>query len=252
MFAALLPGDALPQSIFGLSTQEEIVIGEKIAKDVESKLPIYRDRSYQRRLLRIGQSLAVMSERKDIDYTFRIIDRDELNAFATFGGYIYVYKGAMDKASSDDELASILAHEIGHVSAKHLANLVEKNRAFSLWITLLDIFFLRKQKHRTDIHKLISTGYDIIQRGYSRKDEYEADKIGTRLSYKAGYDPFAAIRILRKLKKEQTRNAFDPFREVGILRTHPFIDERIDAILSEISSIKAEESSRHLSPQASP
>lgn len=238
----MFPQTALPQSIFGLSSREEVIIGEKIAKDIEKQLPIYRDPAYVRRLVRVGQKLAHFSERDDIDYNFQIIERDQLNAFATFGGYIYIYKGAMDKASDDDELASILAHEIGHVSAKHLAQLVEKQRAFGLWFTLLDYFLLRKQKRARDIRRMIGIGYDIIQRGYSRKDELEADRLGTRFLHRAGYNPHAAIRVLNKLKSEKRGRFIDPFQNIGILRTHPFIDERTDAILSEIASIKAEES----------
>lgn len=240
----LIPQISLSQSLFGLSTREEIDIGGKIAKDIEKKLPLYRNLTYQKRLYRIGYRVASASDRKDLDYTFYIIDRDELNAFATFGGHIYIYKGAMDKATDDDELASILAHEIGHVSARHLSKSVEKSRAFGLWFTLLDHFLLRKYKSRKDIHRVINTGYDLIRRGYSREDEFEADRLGVRYSYKAGFNPYGAIRLLNKLKKEQKTQFIDPFRNIGILRTHPYIDERIEAILSEIAATRAEESMR--------
>lgn len=233
---------AFPQSLFGITTREEIEIGKRIAKDIEKNLPIYKDPVYQRRLDKVGTRLSHFSDRKDLEYNFQIIDREELNAFATFGGYIYIYKGAMDKASDDDELAAILAHEIAHVSAKHLSKSIEQNRAFGLWFSLLDYFLLRKQESRRDIHRFISVGYDIMQRGYSREDELEADRLGTRFSYKARYNSFAAIRILNKLKKEQNSKVIDPFVNIGILRTHPYVDERIDEVLSEIAAIKAEES----------
>ena len=168
IIALVIPtGNAYSRSLFGLTTQEEIVIGQKVARDIENKLPIYNNYFYQERVERVGKRIARVSDRRDLSYTFKVIDRPELNAFATFGGYIYIYKGAVDKASGDDELASILAHEIGHVSAKHLSRSVEKSRAFGLWFGLLDAFFLRKQKHRKDIYQMINIGYDIIQRGYS-------------------------------------------------------------------------------------
>ena len=232
---------AYAQSLFGLTTREEVVIGEKIAKDIEKSLPLYDNPVYYKRLVRIGYKIARTADRKDLDYKFFVLDKKGLNAFATFGGYVYVYKGTMDKAD-DDELASVLAHEIAHVSARHLAKSVEKTRAFNLWFNLLDMFLLKDNEQRRNIHQLIGTGYGLIQRGYSRQDEFEADKLGTRFAYKAGYSLFAAIRLLNKLKKEEAEKGHDPFAEIGILRTHPYIDERIDANLSEIASIKAEES----------
>jgi predicted Zn-dependent protease len=238
----LLPcGAAFPQSIFGLTTEEEIAVGKNISQDIERALPVYRNPAYQSRLIRVGTRLTYVADRKDVDYTFHIIDKDELNAFATFGGYIYIYKGAMDKAADDDELAAILAHEIGHVSARHLAKAVEKSRAFGLWFGLLDYFVLRKQKHREDIYRVADIGYDLIQRGYTRQDEFEADRLSVRYMHRAGFDPLGAIRVLNKLKKEDVSRFPDPFENIGILRTHPFVNERVDAIVSEIAAIKAED-----------
>jgi len=229
-------------SLFAISTQEEASLGRRIAQSIERGMPIYRDIEYETRLMRVGYNLASVSERKDIEYTFTIIDRKGINGFATFGGYIYIHKGAMDKAETDDELAAIVAHEMGHVSARHLAKRLEQDRAFSLGFGLLDAFVLRKQKSRRNIHKIVNIAYGIIQTGYTRQDEYEADKLGTRYCYRAGYDPFAAIRLLNKLKKERRESGQSGvFENIDILRTHPYIDERIDTVISEVGAIKAEE-----------
>jgi predicted Zn-dependent protease len=233
--------------LFSISTREEAALGKRIAQSIERGMPIYRDIEYEKRIMRVGYNLARVSPRKDIEYTFTIIDKNEINGFATFGGYVYIYKGAMDKAETDDELAAMIAHEIGHVSARHLAQRLEQDRAFSLGFGLLDAFVLRKQKSRRNIHKIVNIAYGIIQTGYTRQDEYEADRLGTRYSYKAGYDPFAAISLLKKLKKEKRRGAGPGiFENIDILRTHPYIDERIDAVISEVGAIKAEEAMRSL------
>ncbi|MBL7157438.1 MAG: M48 family metalloprotease [Candidatus Omnitrophica bacterium] len=228
--------------LFSISPEEEKALGRRIAKSIERRMPVYKDIEYEKRLMRIGYNLAGVSERKDIDYTFTIIDRDEINGFATFGGYIYIYKGAMDKTETDDELASIIAHEIGHVSAKHLTKRLEQDKAFSFGFALLDAFILRKQKRRKDIQRIVNISYDIIRRGYTKQDEYEADRLGTRYCYRAGYNPLAAITLLNKLKKEKRENGMLAiFENIDILRTHPYIDERIDTVLSEVAAIKAEE-----------
>ena len=171
-----------------------------------------------------------------------IIDKNEINGFTTFGGYIYIYKGAMDKAETDDELAALIAHEIGHASARHLVKRLEQDRTFSFGFMLLDAFILRKQKGRRDIHRIVNISYDILRRGYTKQDEYEADRLGTQYCYRAGYDPFGAITLLNKLKKEKRiKGKTSLFENIDILRTHPYIDERIDTVISEIGNIKAEE-----------
>jgi len=228
--------------IFSVSTQEEIEIGKRIAKSIEKKLPIYKNLEYQKRLTKVGYKLVSVCDRRNLEYTFTIIDKEEINAFATFGGFIYINKGAVDKCETDDELAAILAHEIGHVSAKHLAKRMEQSKMFSFGFFALDAFVLRKQKQGRDIRRAIGFAYDIIQRGYTREDEIEADMLGTQYSYYAGYDPAGAISILKKLKEEKRKKGSpNPFENIDILRTHPYIDERIDLILSEYASLKAQE-----------
>lgn len=229
-------------NLFSVSTQEEVAIGNRIADSIKRQMPIYRNPAYEMRLVRVGYRLVNVCDRKDLKYTFTIIDKDEINAFATFGGFIYVNKGVMDKAETDDELAAVLAHEIGHVSAKHLAKRMEEGRSLSLGMSLLDAFVLRKHKSRGDIHRIVGVAYDIIQRGYSREDELEADRLGVRYSYRAGYDPLAAISMMKKLKAENRRRGNQTiFENIDLLRTHPYLDDRMEAVFSEYANIKAED-----------
>jgi len=227
-------------NFFSVSTEEEVAIGRRIAASIEKKLPVYRDAAYERRLIRVGYRLARLSDRQGLEYNFTIIDKDEINAFATFGGYIYINKGVMDAAETDDELAAVLAHEIGHVSARHLAKRMDQDRTFSLGLFALKAFVLRKQKHGRDIHRAVNMGYGIIRNGYSREDELEADSLGVRYSYCAGYDPLAAISMMKKLKDQRAGSGSRLFENISILRTHPYIDERVDQVFSEYARIKAE------------
>lgn len=226
-------------NLFSVSTEEEVEIGRRIAASIEKTLPVYSDPAYEKRLIRAGYRLAAVSDRQDLEYTFIIIDKDEINAFATFGGYIYINKGVMDAAETDDELAAVLAHEIGHVSARHLAKRMGQDKSFSLGLFALTAFVLRKQKHGRDISRAVNTGYGIIQRGYSREDELEADRLGVRYSYRAGYSPLAAISMMKKLKEQNKERGVSLFENISILRTHPYLDDRIEEVLSEYARIKA-------------
>ena len=229
-------------SLFSTSTEEEVAIGRRIAKSIEKKMPIYKDIEDEKRLIKVGYSLVRVCGRKDLEYTFTIIDKDEINAFATFGGFIYINKGVMDRARTDDELAAVLAHETGHVSAKHLTKRLEQSRMFSFGFFALDALVLRKHKSRRDIHRVVNVAYDIIQRGYSREDELEADRLGARYSYYAGYDPLAAISMMKKLKEEKRKKGSPSiFENIDLLRTHPYLDNRMDAVFSEYADIKADE-----------
>jgi len=232
-------------NLFSMSTEEEVEVGRRIARSIETKMPIYRDRAYEKKLYRIGYAIVKVCGRKDLEYNFTIIDEEDINAFATFGGYIYINKGAIDAMDSDDELASIIAHEVGHVSAKHLAKSMEKSKLFSFGFFALDAFVLRKEKHGKDIRRVVNVAYNIIQRGYSREDELEADRLGVRYCHRAGYNPLAALKVMEKVKEQKRRKGkTSPFENVGILRTHPYIDERMDAVISEVSEMKAEEAFR--------
>ena len=117
-----IPSGAAAQNPFTLSEKDEIELGRHAAGEIEKDIRLVEAPAIVKYVDRIGQSLVQKSTRKEIAYTFKVIDSPEINAFALPGGYIYINRGLIEAAETEDELAGVLAHEIGHVVARHGAN----------------------------------------------------------------------------------------------------------------------------------
>ncbi len=202
-----------------ISRDQEIEIGKEVAAQLEREYGVWDDPEQTRRLERIGRSLVAVCERKDMPYTFKILnERKELNAMAAPGGFIYITRALLEALESDDEIAFVLGHEIGHVAGDHIRKQLSQSLAASI---LLDILTARSSQ-------LIRIGSDIMfslyQSGYSRQHERDADTRGVRYMKAAGYNPVAAITALKKLGMERYK---------GLVRwfgTHPDVPSRIQRI----------------------
>ncbi|MCS7186819.1 MAG: M48 family metalloprotease [Armatimonadetes bacterium] len=209
---------AFPQLIL-IGRDQEIEIGKEVAAQLEREYGVWDDPEQTRRIERIGKSLVAVCERKDMPYTFKILnERKELNAMAAPGGFIYITRALLEALDNDDEVAFVLGHEIGHVAGDHIRKQLSQAIAASI---LLDILTARSSQ-------LIRIGSDIMfslyQSGYSRQHERDADTRGVRYMKAAGYNPTAAITALRKLGTERYK---------GLVRwfgTHPDIPSRIQRI----------------------
>ena len=151
---------------------------------------------------RVGQSLAQHSEIKDIQYSFTVIDDDGINAFALPGGYIHITRGLLTLASNEAELAGVLGHEIGHVTARHAAQRYSTATATSLGIGVLGILgaIAGVPAQLSDLAGSgLQTGAAVYLQSYSRDQELEADRLGVRYMTAAGYDPDAMVSFFRKL-----------------------------------------------------
>ena len=109
-----------------ISKEQEIKMGLDTAKYLEAKYGLVQERSLQERVNKLGQKLVAVSDRKDLNYTFKVLNSDEVNALACPGGFIYIFKGLLDYMPSDAELSGVLAHEITHVVKKHTVHQIEK------------------------------------------------------------------------------------------------------------------------------
>lgn len=118
-----------------LDTKEEIVLGDQISMEVGSYYDLYRDEHTVMRIDRIGKGMSKFTTRPFI-YRFRVIDSDEINAFALPGGYVYIYKGLLDMGLNDDQIAAIIGHEITHIEADHFAELYERMKKKELFFNL--------------------------------------------------------------------------------------------------------------------
>ena len=176
----------------------------------------------------IGQSLALVSDRRnDFKYRFLVVDEPAPNAFTASGGYIYVTKGLLDMASSKDEIACIVAHELGHDACRHMAKKMPAIVGYQLFLGIIS----NKEDKQNDIQQIVGMMYQVISNGYSRQDEREADKLAVRYASKAGYDPNAFITFFEKMQKKYPQ-AYIPW-----LASHPSDQERIENARREISRL---------------
>ncbi len=209
-----------------ITDEREVQMGRNISEALEEKVELSDDPLLEGRVDRIGQRLAAVSDRKDIPYRFRVLAEDEVNAVALPGGFIYVYQGLVEKAENDDELAGVLAHEIGHVAAKHVA----KRLQGSLGYTVLKVLMLAGRADAR-LHQGADLAYSQLLLAYSREDELEADRLAVKYMKAVGYDPDAMIHFLETLREVDREG---PLRPKHYSRTHPYTGDRIRTVRQEI------------------
>lgn len=202
-----------------ISLEQEIEMGRETAKSLEAQYSLYQDDAIQERVNRIGQRLAAVSGRTEIEYSFKVLNHNEVNALACPGGFIYVFKGLIDYMPSDTELAGVLGHEVGHVAKKHTVNSIEKQ----LWTTLALIVATGGRGGMS----LIGAAQQALFAGYSRTDERGADKEGFYNTVNAGFNPYAMLITANKLEDlaEQGGGA-----SYGLFSSHPEPVERVKRI----------------------
>lgn len=207
-----------------LSTRQEVSLGKEGARQVEQEMRVETASADADRVRKVGLSLLSHMDRRDVPYTFKVIDQPAINAFALPGGPVYVYKGLLDMVGDDDDaLACILGHEAGHVNARHAAR-----RISSDLLTNLVIGFGIPNPTLQNAAGLTT---QVIGLKYSREDEYEADRRGLSYAHFAGYNPEGMIRFFDKLQRtEKRQGGSDP----EWLRDHPLTTARIEKAKSLI------------------
>jgi predicted Zn-dependent protease len=213
------------KSFIFISTSQEVDIGKQVAADVESKERVLADSQVQSYVNNIGQKLVSVCDRKDIRYSFKVLDNDEINAFACPGGFIYVYKGLLKTMNSEAELAGVLGHEISHVVARHSIKQLQQFYGISL---LIKVALGEKSKVVQDV---VGAAAGLVLRGYGRDNEFEADEYGTLYQYKANYNPDGMVQLLG-LFKSMEKNPPGTLKK--LLSTHPPTAERIAKVKKQV------------------
>jgi predicted Zn-dependent protease len=210
-----------------IDTESEVALGKDIDKQMPQKVKILNDYALQQRLEGIGKRVATVSDRQDLAYYFRVVDDKELNAFAVPGGFIYVNSGLIN-ASTDDELACVVAHEIGHVAARHSVKQAQSAMGYQLLMGIaLGISGQQQIAQATDIV------YNLISLGYSREDELLADMLSVRYAKRANFNPYGTVTFLEKLKREVAEKGAN--LRIEFLSSHPDLDARIAKVKEEIA-----------------
>jgi len=205
-------------------TEKEVKIGDAVARQVESQFDVVGDVAINQRVEAIMDRISAVADRRDLVYTIRVLDDDAINAVSLPGGYVYLFKGLVDKVKSDDELAGVIAHEVGHITAKHALKRLQASYGF----LLLQVAAM--ESGSSDAVYGVNVLYTTVFLAYSRQDEYEADRLAVKYTQKAGYDPAAMRNVLELLKEENAKH----LRPISYFRTHPYMNERIAALNKEI------------------
>ncbi len=210
-----------------IDTKNEVALGRDMDAGLQKQLKILDSPKLQQRLDSIGSRVTRFSDRQDLDYHFRVVNDKELNAFAIPGGFIYVNSGLMDTAT-DDELASVLGHEIGHVAARHSVKKMQTVLGYQIIMSIA-----LQGTDNPQIGQATDIVFNIINLGYSRKDEFLADKLGVHYAKRAGFNPYGMVTFFGKLKQEARKKGAN-FNLV-FLSSHPPIEERIKNAEKEIA-----------------
>jgi len=226
------------RQIMLISEAQEIQLGQENDKAVVAQFGLYEDDELQRYVSEIGRSLAARSERPELDWTFRVLDDTLVNAFALPGGYVYVTRGILAHFDSEAELASVLGHEIGHVTARHGANQLSKAQLAQLG---LGVGAVVSPENLQSLVDLAGVGMELLFLKHSRDDERQADDLGLRYLVRDGYDPRPMGNVFATLKRvSETQGGGGP---PTWLLTHPDpenrearIDGRIAAMETDFSS----------------
>lgn len=223
LFDAILNGIQVIQ-LSNISKNQEVQIGKQINSQlVGSEIRLYRNPEINRYVNEVGQRLAQKSKRPDIPYTFQVVNDKSVNAFATMGGFVYVNAGLIATADDEAELASVMAHEIGHIAARHA---IQQMRQAAIARGVASAAGL-------DRSTMVNIGVDLaLNRPNSRKDEFEADQMGLQTLTKAGYAPSAMVSFMEKLL--QAGGSVPTF-----LSSHPATQDRIKALEQAIDPAKA-------------
>jgi len=217
-------------SINFISLDKEIALGRQLAQQVEKESKILKDPVVEEYVNRIGQNLVRNSDAK-VPFTIKVIDSEEINAFALPGGFFYVNTGLIRAADDEAELAGVMAHEIAHVAARHGTEQASKGEL--LQFASIPLIFMSG-----------GIGYGVSQAAnlvvpltflkFSRGMEEEADYLGVQYLYKTGYDPSAMVRFFEKL---QAKEKAKPGSISKLFSTHPPTADRIRKVSETITTV---------------
>lgn len=222
-----------------ISEQQELAMGAQSHKSILKQKKRYNNPALQAYVNSIGQTLAKHSHRKNIRFTFTILDDPSVNAFALPGGYVYITTGIMAYLNSEGELAGVLGHEIGHVTARHG---VKQQSAGVASAILVDLLAKKAGASTGNSLNQLSTA---LLRGYGRDHELQSDKLGAEYLARVGYDPENMIDVVSVLKAQEEFDKYQARKEGrqprayhGVFATHPRNDVRLQQVIKAAKRFK--------------
>jgi predicted Zn-dependent protease len=214
------------------SLEKEIALGKGLAQEVERSSKLIDDPVVTEYVNRVGQNLVRNSDAR-VPFTIKVIDSDEVNAFALPGGFFYVNSGLILRADSESELAGVMGHEIAHVCARHATKNATKGDIIQL-ASIPAMIFIPYGWAGYGIYEGMNIAIPLTFLKFSRNNEREADFLGLQYMYKAGYDPNAYVAFFERIEADEKRR---PGTVSKLFSTHPPTPDRIESSQKEIASI---------------
>ncbi len=219
-----------------ITPEQEYYIGRAVAANIVSKYRLDSDAKIEAYLNKICKTLVINSEQPDLfkGYYVGILKTKEMNAFSTPGGHILVSRGLLTCANSEDALAAVLAHEIAHIQLKHSLKAIKSARTVDALFTTADsAVSLTSEGSLHNITDSFVEGIDdsvsqMVEKGYSKTQEYQADDLALKLMYDAGYNPYAMLDMLTLLEKNTNQD------NTGFGKTHPPAKKRYKKVQSAL------------------
>jgi predicted Zn-dependent protease len=215
-----------------MSEQQEIATGQQMDGEVIKQMGLYDDPELQRYVSDVGMRLAKVSPRPNLPWKFTVVNQPAVNAFALPGGFIYITRGILPFLNDEAELAGVLGHEIGHVTARHSAQQYTKATSASIGMTLLSIFVPQTRP----LQGLTETALGVLFLKYGRDDENQADELGAQYAAKGGWDPHGVAGMLTTLDRLDASQGSSK----GVpnwLSTHPAPANRVEHVQQVIAKI---------------
>ncbi|MDM3850449.1 MAG: M48 family metallopeptidase [Aphanizomenon gracile PMC627.10] len=206
-------------NLSNISDRQEVDLGQQMNQEIQQEVRISRNSQLTSYIEQIGRRLAANSTRPNIPYTFQVVEDPAVNAFATAGGFIYVNTGLLKTADNEAEVASVLAHEMGHIEGKHLIKQMRQRAIASGVATVTGL----------DRSKAVGIGVQLaLNLPRSRQDEFDADKRGLANITRTGYAQSAMVSFMKKLQRSSSVPTF--------LSTHPGASDRVISLQNQINN----------------
>jgi predicted Zn-dependent protease len=223
------------------SEEDELRLGAQFAEQVDHEKPLLGPGAIESYVDSLGQKLAKASRRANIPYTFKVINTATVNAFAVPGGHIYVYRGLLQVAQNEDELTSVLGHEVGHIVGRHSINHMSRYALVATVVQEAKKTGVLSDEIIAQVIQIVGGPAMMIDLAFSREEESEADLFGVYNNVRAGWDPHGAIAMFEIFQ----RFSGDKTLLQKLMSTHPLPRERIQNVQSEIDHMKLPSGLRH-------
>ena len=226
----------------GVSTQQEVQMGQQESQQINSQLPLLQDPEINQYVNALGRDIASHTSRSDLPWQFYVVNTDVVNAFALPGGVVYVNRGVLERATKMDELAGVMGHEIEHVVRRHSVKQMEQVQGANVGVAILCTLTNTCQSQA--VGAAVNIGGTLVFDKFSRQDEVQADEGGFHNVMNAGISPEGMLTFFEKLLAEEQSSGGSASGVSAWFSDHPGTQDRIADIRRMLSQVPQSELNR--------